>query len=110
MGDKKFLKWLSFQPSCLDGDFNQWDDGIGRNIPAHVRRVNRGSGMGLKPQFSAVPLTHEQHMIQHQCGESEVIRRFSGIDLTTAQAAEWFEQKADEYADKFRGRNPSATP
>lgn len=62
--DRDFLEWLSYQPSAVDRSWNQWDSerGCGRNIAAHVRRVNRGAGLGIKPPFSAIPLTHTQHL------------------------------------------------
>lgn len=59
--DEDYLRWLSFQPSCVDGTWNQWDD-VGRNIACHVRRIDRGAGCGIKPKFSAIPMTHTQHM------------------------------------------------
>ena len=60
--DAEYLRWVTFQPSCVDGSFNQWQDGVGRNIACHVRQVNRGAGTGIKPPFSAIPMTHEQHL------------------------------------------------
>lgn len=83
--DKLYLEWLSYQPSCIDGSWNQYDEaGDGRNIPCHVRRVNRGAGTGKKPLFSAVPMTHEQHMQE-----------------ATLRTPEWFEEQADLHLIRF---------
>lgn len=75
-----------------------------------MRRINRGAGMGIKPKFSAVPMTDAQHQMQTDHGEARVISVYLKETMTKEQAAEWFEQKADYYADKFRGGNPSTTP
>ncbi len=76
--DAEYLRWLSYQPSCVDGSFHQWQDGVGRNIAAHVRRQNRGAGLGKKPPFSAIPMTQEQHL-----GESDypIEQRVAWADL-----------------------------
>ncbi len=60
--DKEFLAWVSHQPSVIDGNFNQYNPN--RNIACHVREISIGSGMGIKPPFSAVPMTNEQHRMQ----------------------------------------------
>ena len=60
--DAAYLDWLSYQPSCVDGAFHQCLDGVDRNIACHVRRVNRGAGCGIKPPYSAIPMTQEQHL------------------------------------------------
>lgn len=64
--DREYLDWLSYQPSAVDGSFNQWKDGVGRNIACHVRQVARGAGTGTKPPFSAIPMRHEQHLNEEQ--------------------------------------------
>lgn len=60
--DACYLDWLTYQPSCVDGSFHQWQDGVGRNIACHVRQLNRGAGTGVKPPYSAIPMTQEQHL------------------------------------------------
>lgn len=62
--DREYLEWLSSRPSALSGAFNQILDGRGRCIACHVRRVSRGAGTGIKPPFSAIPLTHGEHMTE----------------------------------------------
>lgn len=60
--DIDYQDYIRTQPSCVSGacpvEF------------AHVRRIENGSGMGIKPEYSGVPLTHEEHMQQHNEGES----------------------------------------
>lgn len=67
--DKEFRRWIQTLPSCISGDYSEWVHGEGRNIAAHVRRAGN-SGTAHKPLFSCVPLTHNEHMKQHQEGES----------------------------------------
>jgi hypothetical protein len=43
---------------------------VGDVVYAHVRRVHRGSGTGIKPRFSGVGLCDFHHRQQHQHGES----------------------------------------
>lgn len=62
--DKEFLIWTRLQP-CV----------ICKSEPAeaaHVRRIANGAGMGIKPPYSAIPLCHEHHRLQHEKGESEI--------------------------------------
>lgn len=98
--DEQFLDWLTYQPSCLDEGWNQWDveKGEGRNIACHIRRISRGAGMGIKPLFSAVPLTDKQHRIQ---GTSERIcldvYKPEGAPWTDEAAEKWFEDTADRH-------------
>lgn len=96
--DAQYLKWVSYQPSCLDGAFNQWDEekGEGRNIACHVRRLNKGSGIAIKPPYSAVPMTNEQHLLQ---GKSErlCLEKYLGVKWDDEKSASWFERQADEY-------------
>lgn len=89
--DQAFLDWVSFQPSCVSGQFSEYgEDGVGRSIACHVRRVNRGSGTGHKPLYSAVPLTKKEHDLTHQKSESAL------------KPKEWFEEKADYYYQQWR--------
>ena len=68
--DADYLGWLSFQPSCIDGAFGEWHDGVGRNVACHVRTVEGGAGTGCKPVYMAIPLTDAQHKLTHQHGNS----------------------------------------
>ena len=66
--DAEYRLWLTFQPSCIDGDFSEWPNGEGRNVACHVRSVKAGAGVATKPPFSAVPMTDRQHKLTHQHG------------------------------------------
>ena len=62
--DKSYQDFVRTQTSCVSGqspvEF------------AHVRRIQNGAGTGIKPDYSGVPLTHEEHMKQHNEGESAI--------------------------------------
>ncbi|MBU2708848.1 DUF968 domain-containing protein [Zooshikella marina] len=80
--DKAFLAWLRQQPCAI----------CKRKAPseaAHVRRVANGAGVGIKPEYSAIPLCHEHHSAQHQSGESAI----GGVEkvdrLRLKYLAEW---------------------
>lgn len=106
VNDKALLNWTSYQPSCIDGSWHQIDDGHGspRNIPCHVRRLKRGSGMGHKPMFSVVAMTQAQHEIQSLHGEAACLNAYHPIkrDWTDVEAQEWFEKQADLNASRFK--------
>lgn len=108
--DKKFLEWISYQPSIIDGTYNQYINGEGRNIACHVRRLSRGSGIGYKPLFSAIPLTDAQHQLQGSAdGERKVLDLYLHSHFDTDQAAKWFEEKSHEQLEKWMnetGHNP----
>src|SRR5690349_4222939 len=67
--DEQFREWVQRQPSCVSGRFSEYVDGEGRCIAAHVRRAGE-SGTAFKGEYAAVPLTHDEHLVQHQKGES----------------------------------------
>lgn len=103
--DAEFLNWLTYQPSCLDGGFSFTDEqGKPRNVACHVRRVAAGAGMATKPIFSAVPMTDEQHKLQHQRGEMAVIEKYCiGVRPTSPeQAKQWFETEAAEHLQRWQ--------
>lgn len=102
--DIQFLSWVSYQPSVIDGEYLPHFDnkGFPRNIACHVRRLRSGAGMGIKPPFSAVPMTDVQHRIQSgQEGEVRVLRKFCFLVLTPEEAARWFENAADETLEQW---------
>lgn len=41
-------------------------------VYAHVRRIADGAGVGIKPDFSGIPLHDSEHRLQHQKGESAI--------------------------------------
>lgn len=70
-GDETYRKWIQRQPSCLSGTYSEYVNGEGRCVAAHVRRAS-GSGTGFKGDFACVPLTQEEHLLQHQHGEESL--------------------------------------
>lgn len=61
--DADFLAWLREQPCC-------WCKAPAPSEAAHVRRISSGAGVGIKPEYSAIPMCHEHHRLQHEKGES----------------------------------------
>lgn len=81
--DQQFLDWIKTQDCAANRPHN------GDIVPAHVRRVAGGAGIGIKPDYSAIPLCDAHHQLQHQKGESEIAPR------------EWWDQKRIEYLVKW---------
>ncbi len=69
---EEYFKWLSYMPSAVTKLYGEYTDGVGRNDPAHFRTVEHGAGTGIKPPYSGIPLTHDEHMLQHQKGCSVI--------------------------------------
>lgn len=97
MRDDQYQAWIRKQPSCISGRYSEWVNGEGRCEYAHVRRAKDG-GTGYKPLFSGVPLTHEEHAMQHQKGEAYTLAAYG---IITEDAKAWFEQKAEEYLNQY---------
>lgn len=71
--DEEYREWVTYQKSALSGQYSELDDhGEIRCVAAHVRRVDLGSGTGIKPPYSVIPLTNDEHMRQHAGGESVI--------------------------------------
>lgn len=84
--DDAYLDWIRRQPSAHSDEFSEYDEqGDGRCEASHVRRVEAGSGTALKPAYSAIPLTHAEHQLTHQKGESAL------------REPKWFEYHRDKY-------------
>jgi hypothetical protein len=98
--DAEFLDWIRAQPSCVSGLFSEYVDGQGRCVAAHVRRASN-AGTGHKPLFSAVPLTDEEHKLQHQHGEHGLLCLTRPGQWTRLLAAQWFEEQAKHYLGKW---------
>lgn len=88
--DKMFLDWVRRQPSAISGGFGAHDEsGEGRSEAAHVRRSSN-SGTGMKPAYSAIPLTPVEHRMQHEKGYASL-----------GQNKEWAVRKAVECVEKW---------
>lgn len=99
--DKRYLEWVSHQPSAISGQFSEFKDGVGRCIACHVRRVSKGSGTGRKPPNRAIPLTFSEHNFQHM-GEAKFLQAVFQRSFTVEQAKKWFDDAADYYWDKYQ--------
>lgn len=103
-----FMRWLRNHPggSAIDGNYD-WDEEKGEKLcdPAHVLRTAEGSGKAVKSPYYAVPLTHQQHLVQHGKGELECLRQFHEDEFEDEQAAkEWFEKKAAHYRNDWASK------
>ncbi len=98
--DSAFLSWLRTQPSCLSGSFSEYVNGIGRNPACHVRS-SANSGTGMKPRFSAVSLTHEEHFLQHRSGEKALLESYYGRKFSIGEAREFFNSQAKKAYNKW---------
>jgi hypothetical protein len=87
--DGNFLDWMRKHPRSATGKLAGGESGP--IVPAHVRRVANGSGTGIKPPFSAIPLTDQEHRLQHQKGESAV----------HPEGKEWFDKKRVQYLTEW---------
>ena len=72
--DADFREWVSYQPSVLSGEYNEWDDaGYARNVACHVLRAHlppaRQGAHPNKPAYACVPMTDAEHRSQHNYGE-----------------------------------------
>lgn len=74
--DSEYLDWVRNQPSAFSGRLMR-DEITGKEycIAMHVRRAGSGAGTGIKPRYSAIPGTHEEHELQHQKGETALAPR-----------------------------------
>ena len=82
--DNEYQKWVRLWPSCLSGAYSEVVEGVGKCEFAHVRRASN-SGTAYKPEYSGIPLTHDEHALQHQKGESVFC------------PPEWYEAQAQKY-------------
>lgn len=65
--DSDYLEWVRNQRCACEGA------GCGGDIvAAHVRRIADGAGVGIKPEYCAIPLCWRHHGEQHQKGESAI--------------------------------------
>ncbi len=67
--DNDYNQWVKRQKSAYSGRFSEYHDNGDRFcVPAHYRKVSEGSGTGIKPDYSTIPLTNDEHQKQHQHG------------------------------------------
>ncbi len=91
--DAEYHQWIQRQPSCISGTSSEYVDGEGRCVAAHVRRAGP-AGTGYKPPYHQIPMTNDEHQLQHQHGECELLlsARILSMKFATAEAAQdWFD-------------------
>lgn len=86
--DEEFREWIQRQPSAYSGKFSEYVAGEGRCVAAHVRRAGE-SGTAIKAEYACIPLTDEEHRLQHQKGESAL------------GGPEWFDKKRARYVQEW---------
>jgi len=91
--DADFLDWIRSHTVSATGKNEKPDDPI---VPAHVRRVQYGSGTGIKPEYSAIPLLNSEHNLQHQKGESAVASREQFEKWRNSYLTKWSKLKVYE--------------
>lgn len=79
--DRDFLDWLKTLPSAYSGKMPC--------DPAHYRTA-ANSGVGCKPLYSAIPLTREEHRLQHRIGQFNFMPRA------------WWETQVAHYVDLWK--------
>lgn len=88
--DEDYLAWIRLQPSAHSGKFSEYTEaGEGRCEAAHVRRVSSGAGTRIKPPYSAIPLTGEEHKLQSAQGESAL------------NPQDWWDKKRIDYVQQW---------
>lgn len=69
--DDEYCAWLRKQKSAYSHRVAH----RGRTIVAAHYRTAKNSGVGIKPLFSAIPLTNEEHLEQHRVGQFKFASR-----------------------------------
>jgi len=122
MIDAAYNAWIQTLPSIFDGrSYSEWLPEIGewRNPACHVRRAGR-SGIAYREPFAQIPLTHEQHRVQHSSGELSCLVRFTrdpriksalraaSTDEALRIAEEFFDGQVQKYREIWRQRTGTA--
>jgi hypothetical protein len=101
--DAEYLAWLKTQPckNCGKVPYGEY-----LTIPAHVRRVAKGSGSGCKPPWNATSLCNDCHQTQHQKGESalggkEQMDAWATESLSLYIVEKLWQQLGDQWFDCF---------
>jgi hypothetical protein len=88
--DEEYLEWCKHQKCAKCRWTPHWEmDTFMLCDPAHVRRVSDGSGTGIKPAYSAIPLCHKCHVEQHTHGESYLGGKESFDKLRIQHVQSW---------------------
>lgn len=89
--DKEFQEFVRKQPSALSTSKKDI-------VFAHYRTA-KNSGTANKPPFSGIPLTFEEHLIQHQIGQFNFMPRWWWETHVNMYLNEWVASKRKINAD-----------
>jgi hypothetical protein len=107
--DAGFLEWIRHQPCAVTGEFDySKDEATGETREqceaAHYRSIEGGAGMGIKPEYSAIPLRHVWHQAQTERGYGAFaycLRNCpGGMDDETAGRL-WMERRKNHYVTEW---------
>jgi len=107
--DKLFLVWIRQQKSAYSKEYSEiHDDGIGFCVPAHIRRVEYGSGTAIKPAYCAIPLTKAEHDLTHQKGDIALGDELWWDKMRIKYVSQWaYEQlKLNMFFDSYTDISP----
>jgi hypothetical protein len=94
--DSEFLSWIRDQPCAKCGRQDYvGDTGEMKCEAAHVRRVANGAGTSIKPYYSAIPLCHLHHRMQHNRGEESLGLDFDKERIEYVRKWSWEKLKHD---------------
>lgn len=79
--DENFQAWCRKKPSAYSGKNN--------NIVFAHYRTAKNSGTGIKPVYSGIPLTMQEHQIQHAIGQYSFMTRERWEYLVQAHLEQW---------------------
>jgi hypothetical protein len=113
MNNEAFLDFVRTRKSCITDRFDVYLDSTEENglcEAAHVRRAGP-SGIAHKPDYSAVPLTHEEHDLQHRQGELACLLRYlpddnGGAHLRQLSYVEQFDAARDAVLNEWLATLP----
>lgn len=85
--DREYLDWLKTKTCRFCGAFPP-------NDPAHVRRIEYGAGVGIKPDYSAITLCRDCHENHSQHGEAHAFGSRDWMEQQLAkQRPEWLKER-----------------
>jgi hypothetical protein len=85
--DKDYQNFVRTFGSCFSG--------MRPVVYAHVRRAGF-SGTGMKPDYFGIPLSKDEHDLQHQKHEAGLLRT-KWPDVSREAAKDWFDNEAQRF-------------
>ncbi len=93
--DSDYRAFIQRQPSAVSGVFSEYlESGEGRCVAAHFRTA-ANSGVGMKPDYSAIPLTCGEHDRQHRVGQYQFLPKAEWERLTRKYLLAWINTQED---------------